>query len=61
MIHGSVADIVVRGATVPLFVCRPERAGAASMDSEGGSVTVAIAERAAASGRVKGTTPRAAA
>ena len=42
-ICGSVADEVVRGATVPTFVYRPERAGHGVTEGEHGADIVAAA------------------
>lgn len=43
--HGSVADEVVRGAAVPTFVYRPERAGHGFTEGEHGADTVAAARK----------------
>ena len=41
LVHGSVADKVVRGATVPVLVCRPEHVGVTSAEPERGASTLA--------------------
>ena len=61
LVHGSVTDAVVRGATVPTLVFRPVRGGAASTERERASVTAPLGAQTEVSDPADGRSPRAAA